>query len=85
MVLGESCLSEMFQHILEIPEEIDTEKDVPCRSVRQMVSGVRAAAWIGKGLAMRGHNGVSVVASVLLKLLLAGAFEVCHCVTLPQI
>jgi len=77
MVLGEVCLSEIFLNtILEISEDIDIERNVP---VRHMVSGVRAAAWIGKGLAMRGHNGISVVASVLLRLLLSEAFEVCHC------
>lgn len=54
---------------------LETPK-VKYNSVRQKVSAVRAAAWVGKGLAMRGHNGVSVVASGLLRLLLSGASEV---------
>lgn len=74
MVLGEGCLSEIFCNT--ILEETDRGREVPCSFVRQKVSGVRAAAWIGKGLAMRGHNGVSVVASGLLRLLLSGASEV---------
>lgn len=80
MVLGEGCLPEIFCNtVLESPGETDMGRDVPWRSVRQKVSGVRAAAWIGKGLAMRGHNGVSFVASGLLRLLLSGASEVtCH-------
>jgi len=78
MVLAEGCLSKIrCNSILEIPEETDTEKDGPCESLRLTVSEVRTAAWIGKGLAMRGHRGVFDVASVLLRLLLAGPAEVC--------
>lgn len=76
MVLDEDFLSQIVpKSRLESSAEIDKGKDFPCKSVRQKVSGVRAAAWIGKGLAMRGHSGVSVVASVLLKLLLSGTSE----------
>lgn len=85
MVLDEDFLSQIVpKSRLESSAEIDKGKDFPCKSVRQKVSGVRAAAWIGKGLAMRGHSGVSVVASVLLKLLLSGTSEVCHCSTIPH-
>lgn len=74
MVLSEGCLSEIFCNSNWAgPDEIDFGKEVPWAPGRQKASAVRAAAWIGKGLAMRGHNGVFVVASALLRLLLSEA------------
>ncbi|KAG0566152.1 hypothetical protein KC19_7G042200 [Ceratodon purpureus] len=68
MALGEGCLSLITSNsVPDNLEETGLGRDV------SKVSGVRAAAWIGKGLAMRGHNGVSDVASILLRLLLSGA------------
>lgn len=76
MALGESCLSAITRNsVPDSLEETGIGRDI------SKVSGVRAAAWIGKGLAMRGHNGVSDVASVLLRLLLSGASKVCYCST----
>ena len=74
MALGEGCLSEITRN--SVPDSL---KEANIRRNVSMVSGVRAAAWIGKGLAMRGHNGVSSVASVLLRLLLSGASKVYYC------
>ena len=68
MALGEGCLSGITRP--DGLEETDIGQDV------SKVSEVRAAAWMGKGLAMRGHNGVSDVASALLRLLLSGASKV---------
>lgn len=91
MVLAEGCLSKITCNSvlggaeetdiecnsIQSAKETDIETDLPCGSLRLTVSDVRIAAWIGKGLAMRGHRGVFDVASVLLKLLLSGPAKVC--------
>lgn len=61
----------------EAPVGMDAEEEKKAGvSGWQKVSGVRAAAWVGKGLAMRGHSRVTDVASFLLRVLLSGTSEV---------
>lgn len=81
MVLEKGWLSGITSHN-SIPHSLSGES-TSVRCVRQKVCGVQAVAWVGKGLAMRGHNLIAGVASFLLKLLLSGTYEVFHCSSCP--